>query len=63
MRHIEPQWTILIVIPLIIIVFEGLIQAPKLLLRFKKLGLISIVILILARLIILFPILPLPIFE
>ncbi|MGB0864327.1 MAG: ArnT family glycosyltransferase [Saprospiraceae bacterium] len=63
MRHIEPQWTILITIPLIIITFESIIQMPKLLQRFKKLAIISIVILVLARLVLLFPILPLPAFE
>lgn len=56
MRHIEPQWTVFIVIPVIVLAFEYLIENPKRLKGFKIIAIISIVLLMGIRLVLAFPI-------
>ncbi len=59
MRHIEPQWTVLIIIPLIILTFEQAVSAPLLIKKIKKMGWISLAFIAVIRLNLVLSILPL----
>ena len=58
MRHIEPQWTLLAIIPLLILSFKKIISLPKLLLRTKWIGIVSFAIFLVVRLQLIFLFIP-----
>lgn len=54
-RHIEPHWTAIAALPVLILTFETILNNPKLLRRSRTLMLISLVLIIIARLNLNFP--------
>ncbi len=59
-RHIEPQWTVLIVFPIIILAFEKAIIRPVFIKKIKRISWISVGLLLAFRLLLAFPIFNFP---